>query len=134
MLTRLSSCRLNILFTLTLLLGFAAFQFPWAGLQEQVIADDHDQEILTFSSVGDSRQDPVTFDPTTAPLSGQDAIWLQNTKAQFTSFLSVGLQVRKDSRGEQLFRSNVRCPTGIVGLKQSESHLFYHSGPRFQLL
>jgi hypothetical protein len=38
MLPRLSSRRLNILFALTLLLGFAAFQFPWAGLQEGFIA------------------------------------------------------------------------------------------------
>jgi hypothetical protein len=40
-----------------------------------------DSVVLRFSTVGDSRQDPVTFDPTTAPLSGQDRIWLQNTKA-----------------------------------------------------
>jgi hypothetical protein len=37
---------------------------------------DDDSVVLTFSTVGDSRQDP-----TTAGLSGQDAIWLQNTKA-----------------------------------------------------
>jgi len=43
--------------------------------------DDHDRVVLTFSTVGDSRQDPVTFDPTTGPLSGQDRIWLQNTRA-----------------------------------------------------
>jgi len=43
--------------------------------------DDRDDEVLTFSTVGDSRQDPVSPDPTTLPLSGQDATWLQNTKA-----------------------------------------------------
>ncbi len=39
--------------------------------------------VLTFSTVGDSRQDPVTFDKASVgnTLSGQDAIWLQNTKA-----------------------------------------------------
>jgi hypothetical protein len=39
--------------------------------------------ILTFSTVGDSRQDPLTFDQPSvgATLSGQDTIWLQNTKA-----------------------------------------------------
>lgn len=37
--------------------------------------------ILRFSTVGDSRQDPVNADPTQLPLSGQDAIWLQSTKA-----------------------------------------------------
>ncbi|MEO7777854.1 MAG: metallophosphoesterase [Fibrobacteria bacterium] len=39
-----------------------------------------DTLVLSFTSVGDSRQDPVSFDPTTAPLYGQDSIWLQSTK------------------------------------------------------
>src|SRR2546429_5889257 len=43
--------------------------------------DDRDHLILSFSTVGDSRQDPATPDVTTLPLSGQDTIWLQNTKA-----------------------------------------------------
>src|SRR5580765_8242841 len=44
--------------------------------------DDHrDSVVLSFSTVGDSRQDPATPDPTTLPLSGQDAHWLQNTRA-----------------------------------------------------
>lgn len=39
--------------------------------------------VLTFSTVGDSRQDPVTFDKASVgqTLNGQDTIWLQNTKA-----------------------------------------------------
>jgi hypothetical protein len=39
--------------------------------------------VLTFSTVGDSRQDPVSYDQASvgATLTGQDAIWLQNTKA-----------------------------------------------------
>jgi hypothetical protein len=39
--------------------------------------------VLTFSTVGDSRQDPVTFDKASVgnTLTPQDAIWLQNTKA-----------------------------------------------------
>lgn len=37
--------------------------------------------VLSFSTVGDSRQDPDKPDPTTLPLSGQDAHWLQNTRA-----------------------------------------------------
>jgi hypothetical protein len=39
--------------------------------------------VLTFSTVGDSRQDPITFDKASVgnTLIGQDAIWLQNTKA-----------------------------------------------------
>lgn len=40
-----------------------------------------DPVILRFATVGDSRQDPVAFDPTTGPLSPQDLIWLQNSKA-----------------------------------------------------
>jgi len=43
--------------------------------------DRGDQVVLSFATVGDSRQDPLTPDPTTLPLSGQDALWLQNTKA-----------------------------------------------------
>jgi hypothetical protein len=52
-----------------------------AGDSDNDRDDDSDHVMLSFSTVGDSRQDPVTFDPTSAPLSGQDAIWLQNTKA-----------------------------------------------------
>ena len=39
--------------------------------------------LFTFSTVGDSRQDPVTFDKASVgnALSGQDAMWLQNSKA-----------------------------------------------------
>jgi len=40
-----------------------------------------DPVVLRFSTVGDSRQDPVSFDPTQGPLTKQDTIWLQNTKA-----------------------------------------------------
>jgi hypothetical protein len=82
MLSRLKSRWLHILFTFALLLlTLPAFLFLGPVIQNQVIADDQEQEILSFSTVGDSRQDPVSFDPTTAPLSGQDTLWLQNTKA-----------------------------------------------------
>ena len=39
--------------------------------------------VLTFSTVGDSRQDPNTYDQASvgATLTGLDAMWLQNTKA-----------------------------------------------------
>ena len=39
--------------------------------------------LFTFSTVGDSRQDPITFDKASVgnTLSGQDATWLQNSKA-----------------------------------------------------
>lgn len=39
--------------------------------------------VLTFSTLGDSRQDPTTYDQASVgvTLTGQDAMWLQNTKA-----------------------------------------------------
>jgi hypothetical protein len=43
--------------------------------------DARDPVVLSFSTVGDSRQDPVAPDLTTLPLSVQDKMWLQNTKA-----------------------------------------------------
>ena len=53
---------------------------------------DRDRVVLSFSTVGDSRQDPATPDPTTLPLSGQDAIWLQNTRALDRISRSVEIQ------------------------------------------
>lgn len=49
---------------------------PWAASahEEERDNDGRDPVVLTFSTVGDSRQDAVTFDPTTGPLSGQDKI------------------------------------------------------------
>jgi hypothetical protein len=44
-------------------------------------AQQDDDLVLTFSTVGDSRQDPKKPDPSTTPLSGQDRNWLENTKA-----------------------------------------------------
>jgi hypothetical protein len=70
---------------------------PWAAGARD---DEHDHDrrdpvVLTFSTVGDSRQDPVNFDPTAAPLSGQDKIWLQNTKAWSRIIRSVESQKSK---------------------------------------
>jgi hypothetical protein len=45
------------------------------------LAQTSDYVVLTFATVGDSRQDNASPDPTQLPLSGQDQIWLQNTKA-----------------------------------------------------
>jgi Calcineurin-like phosphoesterase len=45
------------------------------------IAQKEDGLVLTFSTVGDSRQDPKKPDPSTLPVSGQDQNWLENTKA-----------------------------------------------------
>ena len=46
-------------------------------------AQDATPVVLTFSTVGDSRQDPNTYDQASVgpTLNGQDSIWLQNTKA-----------------------------------------------------
>jgi hypothetical protein len=58
-----------------------ALSGPALAHEQERDDDARDPVVLSFSTVGDSRQDPVTFDATAAPLSGQDAIWLQNTKA-----------------------------------------------------
>ena len=60
-----------------------------SALQVRALADDRDHDgddddrvVVTFSTVGDSRQDPVPakVDPTVTP-TPQDKIWLENTKA-----------------------------------------------------
>ncbi len=53
---------------------------------------ERDSVVLSFSTVGDSRQDPVNPDPSQLPVSTQDAIWLQNTKALERIKRSVELQ------------------------------------------
>jgi hypothetical protein len=59
----------------TLVLAQADTRKPMAATPAPVV--------LTFSTVGDSRQDPVSYDKASVgpTLTGQDAIWLQNTKA-----------------------------------------------------
>ncbi|MBI1176220.1 hypothetical protein GC207_02135 [bacterium] len=64
--------------------------------------DEHDQRnwdhvVLSFSTVGDSRQDPSNPDPTqldpnTGALSGQDASWLQSTKAWSRMIDAINVQ------------------------------------------
>lgn len=67
-----------------------AVHAQWGEPDEK--ADFADPVILSFSTVGDSRQDPASPDPTTVPLSGQDALWLQNTKAWSRIIRSVQTQ------------------------------------------
>ena len=62
---------------LTVAVVFSATVFHAQIAQAQAA----DPVVLTFSTVGDSRQDPGAPDSTTTPLSNQDKIWLQNTKA-----------------------------------------------------
>jgi hypothetical protein len=59
-----------------------------AALLPAAHAQDATPVVLTFSTVGDSRQDPNTYDQASVgpTLTGQDATWLQNTKA-FTRIL-----------------------------------------------
>ncbi|MGI9134941.1 MAG: hypothetical protein ACR2I0_13545, partial [Rhodoferax sp.] len=54
-----------------------------------------DPVLLRFSTVGDSRQDPVGFDPSTAPLSAEDQIWLQNSRAWSRIMREVAAQKSK---------------------------------------
>ena len=82
--SRLIHIRLPRALAAVLILATVALQ-PASAWAERTDADDRDHDgrgevILSFSTVGDSRQDPAKPDPTTLPLSGQDAIWLQNTR------------------------------------------------------
>jgi hypothetical protein len=80
--SRFSFRALNISFAFALIVTILASQSAWTvSARTEHRDDDEDQPIFTFSTVGDSRQDPVSPDPTTVPLSGQDSIWLQNTRA-----------------------------------------------------
>ncbi len=60
-------------------------------------AVDADPVVLTFSTVGDSRQNPVSPDGTTplVTMSGQDKLWLQNSRA-FSRILR-SIQAQKSS-------------------------------------
>ena len=92
---------------------------------------NNDIEILSFSTVGDSRQDPVAPDPTALPLSGQDALWLENTKALTRILRSIESQ-----RSHLLFFNgdmimgygNAIVPlnnTSVVGIVKSDLVQFY---------
>jgi hypothetical protein len=63
---------------LTLLPLCAALGLGAAVAQAQTTTDP---VVLTFSTVGDSRQDPSKVDSTQKPMSQQDYQWLQNSKA-----------------------------------------------------
>jgi len=61
----------------------AAALVAFVALAPSAHAQNTTPVVLTFSTVGDSRQDPVSFDKASVgnSLTGQDAIWLQNTRA-----------------------------------------------------
>ena len=52
-----------------------------AFAQAQPAGAQADPVVLTFATVGDSRQDPTTQDVSQRPISAQDAHWLENSKA-----------------------------------------------------
>ena len=58
------------------------------------VAPETDPVVLSFATLGDSRQDPVSPDGTTplATMSGQDKLWLQNSKALSRILRSVQAQ------------------------------------------
>jgi len=93
--------------------------------------DDGDSAVLSFSTVGDSRQDPVTADPTTLPLSGQDALWLQNTKALTRILRSIekGKSHLLLFNGDMIMGyGNAAVPannTSVVGIVKSDLVQFY---------
>lgn len=93
--------------------------------------DERDGVILTFSTVGDSRQDPKNPDPTTLPLSGQDKIWLQSNKAWSRIIRSVQKQ-RSDFlffNGDMIMgygKASVPANNGTVdGIVESDLMQFY---------
>jgi len=62
--------------------------------------EDHDDDdvVLAFATVGDSRQDPIALDPSQVAqggLTGQDKIWLQNTKSWSRIMRSIQAQKAK---------------------------------------
>src|SRR3981081_323566 len=66
---------------------------PGCAFAQKGKDDDDDRGlVLTFSTVGDSRQDPKKPDPSTVPVSGQDQNWLENTKALSRMLRTIGQQ------------------------------------------
>jgi hypothetical protein len=55
-------------------------------------AADSDPVVLRFSSVGDSRLNPDEIDPSMAPVSGQDRLWQQNSRALSRILRSIQAQ------------------------------------------
>jgi hypothetical protein len=73
-------------------LTLAVFTSGFAFAQRERDDDDDHGLVLTFSTVGDSRQDPKKPDPSTVPVSGQDQNWLENTKALSRMLRTIGQQ------------------------------------------
>jgi hypothetical protein len=59
---------------------------------------EDDDVVLAFATVGDSRQDPINLDPSQVAqggVTGQDKIWLQNTKSWTRIMRSIQAQKAK---------------------------------------
>ncbi len=115
--------------TLTLM-SLGAITLASGQVAENPIVDESIGSVFSFSTVGDSRQDPAAPDSTMMPLHGQDSIWLQNTKAWFRIEKSIAEQ-----RSKMLFFNgdmimgygNAIAPTTttIAGILGSDLMAFY---------
>ena len=76
-----------------------------------------DPVVMRFSTVGDSRQDPKEADPSMLPLSVQDTIWLQNTKAWSRIMRGVESQQSK----LLFFNGDMVMGYGLAGPTRSNS-------------
>jgi hypothetical protein len=105
---------LKKLFRLLALLALLPSPFN-AHAQSDSVAPD--PVLLRFSTVGDSRQDPKDADATMKPLTAQDKIWLQNTKAWS--------RIMRDIEGQQskllFFNGDMIMGYGLAGAPPSNS-------------
>jgi hypothetical protein len=100
-----------------LALLITSLPFVAAAHDDEHEADERDPVVLSFSTVGDSRQDPATFDPTVGPLTAQDKIWLQNTKAW--SRIMSGVEAQKSKL--LFFNGDMIMGYGLAGPAASNS-------------
>ena len=97
---------------LALSLAGCLFSAERPGRDDDRDANAEDPVVLRFSTVGDSRQDPAKPDPTTLPLSGQDAIWLQNTEA----FSRIMRSIQSEGSQFLFFNGDMIMGYGKAGL------------------
>ncbi len=99
------------------MLGLTTLLASAAQAQSKPDGKAKDTLILSFSTVGDSRQDPVAFDPSTGPLTAQDKIWLQNSKAW--SRIMKGVEAQKSKL--LFFNGDMIMGYGLAGPTPSNS-------------
>jgi hypothetical protein len=86
-------------------------------LHAQAASKKADPVLLRFSTVGDSRQDPKEPDASMLPVSAQDKIWLQNTKAW--SRIMRGIEGQKSKL--LFFNGDMIMGYGLAGPTKSNS-------------